>query len=106
MSCYRMSLLKGRRYCGADSRIAGLIDKRIRPDGIGTLRFGPDLSGQRRSNWTWSLGSDNTNYGNQNTYDDPYALTQGTTPVFVDIDDAASVYRIVTDLHEKRRTAV
>jgi len=52
------------------------------------------------------LGSDNTNYGNQNTYDDPYALTQGTTPVFVDIDDAASVYRIVTDLHEKRRTAV
>ena len=80
------------------------IDKRIRPDGIGTLRFGPDVSRQKRSNWSFSWGSDNSNYGNQNTYNDPYAMEQGTTPVFVDIEDAASVYKMVMDLHEKRRS--
>ena len=61
------------------------VDKELRSDGIGTLKFGPisKLWG-RNNNPSW----------------DGLYLDSGI-PVFVDIDDAASVYAIVADLRAR-----
>lgn len=56
------------------------VDKELRSDGIGTLKFGA-------INNPWNL--------NNNSWDGLY-LNSGI-PVFVDIDEAASVYAIVAD---------
>jgi hypothetical protein len=55
--------------------------------GIGTLRFGPSYltSSSRRSSASWN------------------SLSIGGAPVFVDIEDVDSVYRIVCDLRDKAR---
>jgi hypothetical protein len=59
------------------------------PGGIGTLRFGPSYltSSSRRSSASWN------------------SLSIGGAPVFVDIVDVDSVYRLVCDFRDKGRTA-
>jgi hypothetical protein len=57
--------------------------------GIGILRFGPSYltSPSRRSSASWN------------------SLSIGGAPVFVDIEDVDSVYRLVCELRDKARTA-
>ncbi len=57
-------------------------------NGIGTLRFAqPDSVWSRSRSWgVWD------------------AMSIGSTPTFVDIDDADSVYRLISDLREKSRS--
>ena len=64
------------------------INKDDAKNGIGTLTFGIDLS---------TLGR----RGSQSMA----VMTVGAVPAFVDIDDVDSVYRLVSDLREKARTA-
>jgi hypothetical protein len=64
------------------------VDKELRSDGIGTLKFG------LISNSPWA------GRGNNNTPWDGLYLSSGI-PVFVDIDDAASVCAIVADLRAR-----
>jgi hypothetical protein len=65
-----------------------LIEKFLRSDGIGTLRFGypPQQSGRRSS--SFSMGDINTS----------------GVPIFTDIENAESVYSIVAGLREKATT--
>ena len=60
------------------------IDRDLRANGVGTLKFGQIIS-------PWGGGRNN------NASMDGLYLNAGV-PVFVDIDDAANVYRIVADL--------
>lgn len=64
-----------------------VIDRNMQADGIGTIRFGQIAP-------PWVGG------GNNNASMDGLYLTSGV-PVFVDIDDAASVYSIVADLRTR-----
>ena len=63
------------------------IDKEVRADGIGTLKFG-------QINSPWGGGRNNT------TSMDGLYLNSGV-PVFVDIDDAASAYKVIATLRER-----
>jgi hypothetical protein len=66
------------------------IDKEIRSDGIGTLKFG-DVGSM------WGMNNRRNNKSMDGLY-----LDSGI-PVFVDIDDAASVYSLVTKLRASQK---
>ena len=57
-------------------------------NGIGTLRFT-----QAESSWSTGRG-----WGNWS------GMGVGSTPTFIDVDDAATVYRMVSELREKARS--
>ena len=67
-----------------------VIDKDVRPDGIGTLKFGQAISSN-----LGQLGGSRNNLSMDGLY-----LNSGI-PVFVDIDDAANVYGVVADLRAR-----
>jgi hypothetical protein len=82
-----LSLASGSQIVSAFLENIPAIDREVRADGIGTLKFG-----QIPNSWA----------GGRNYYGtwDSLHLNSGI-PVFVDIDDAASVYNMVADLHAR-----
>lgn len=80
----------GGQMASAYIDVLPIVVKESSAKGIGTLRFTqPDPSRQWRGTWGgWDV------------------MTTGTVPVFVDIDDVDSVYRLVADLREKTRATV
>jgi hypothetical protein len=82
-----LALQRGRKLQTSSVYIDALplIDKDVRGDGFGTVLFGPKIINNRGWN-SWNAVS-----------------FQGPT-TFVDIEDADSVYRLVSDLRQKSRT--
>ncbi|HKO04501.1 MAG TPA: hypothetical protein VJW51_07115 [Candidatus Acidoferrales bacterium] len=76
---------RGRKVTAAFLQQLPAIDKSVRRDGIGTITFGlvPVTYGRRSNVASWDGG------------------LSSTVPTFVDVEDAESVYRIVSDLREK-----
>src|SRR5437867_1048707 len=85
-----MAVQNGRTRQMASAYIDALptLIKESTSNGIGTLRFAqPDSVWSRSRSWgVWD------------------AMSIGSTPTFVDIDDADSVYHLISDLREKSRS--
>jgi hypothetical protein len=73
--------LRGRASSSAYFENLPMIDKFVRPDGIGSINFGGPVKGE----WQWGRGN------------------PPRSPTFDDVNDVDSVYQIVVRLHDQSR---